>query len=875
MHLHKVLAQRVSQWRAQRHAHGDYPAISEILEWSAYPEGSGFRLRPPQQRALETYWYLRLQENTPHILELYRSLFPKKADFIAALGIPDDAFKRADYDVDTLLTMTKGDDAFTKEFRLDALCETLSLSYPSYILALAMGAGKTALIGAIYATEFAMAMEYPDGPFVQNALVFAPGLTIIESLRELSALPYDRILPPRFYKQFAASVKLTFTKEGEKDIPVIAGSSFNVIVTNAEKIRIQKESIRKEMLGGLFASDRKLDEARAEVANARLQRIASLPHLAIFSDEAHHTYGQKLGTELKKVRKTVDYLAEKTKVVCVVNTTGTPYYQRQPLRDVVVWYGLSQGIQDGILKEVADNIRSYTFDDNSTDEFVSLVVEDFVRDYWNVKLPDGTPAKLAMYFPQTDDVDALRPAVEAKLAALGIPPTVILRHDTSEEHKEEFDRFRSSTEHRIALLVNRGTEGWDVPALFACALARKLKSSNNFVLQAACRCLRQIPGNKTPARIYLSSDNRNTLDRELQETYGETIADLNRAGQKSRTAIIKLRKVNIPPIVVRELVRTVVPAQRMETTLKLNLPKASETRKVEVATLTAVSDAKSTRAVLQERKTEEKEIAVDEQDIYTAAVELAAVYRLDIWAVYDELRRIYPGRAMIPAPHLEDIRRQLEEQTCRYEVREETVERAIALVKLDGFTQQEEPDGSVAYVAEISYPVDREKLLARWEDWRSRADGLSFHYDPYNFDSNPEQSYLEQLLSLLKLNPAELDDIYFTGAITDPKKTDFYVEYKGEDGQMHRYTPDFVIRRKDGKCLIVEVKDACFESSIKEDLSRGEAEAAVHPEGRKAVALRKLERLNPDRLKYQIIFAKGDAVDTSDVRKAKEFVEEG
>ena len=44
--------------------------------------------------------------------------------------------------------------------------ETLTLDYPSYILALAMGAGKTILIGAICATEFAMALEYPDGPFV-------------------------------------------------------------------------------------------------------------------------------------------------------------------------------------------------------------------------------------------------------------------------------------------------------------------------------------------------------------------------------------------------------------------------------------------------------------------------------------------------------------------------------------------------------------------------------------------------------------------------------------------------------------------------------------------------------------------------------------
>ena len=74
-------------------------------------------------------------------------------------------------------------------------------------------------------------------------------------------------------------------------------------------------------MGGLFSRERE-DEARSEVANLRLQSVASLPHLAVFSDEAHHTYGQSLDQELKKVRKTVDYLAAKTNLICVVNTTG-------------------------------------------------------------------------------------------------------------------------------------------------------------------------------------------------------------------------------------------------------------------------------------------------------------------------------------------------------------------------------------------------------------------------------------------------------------------------------------------------------------------------------------------------------------------------
>jgi len=56
-----------------------------------------------------------------------------------------------------------------RSFRLEALRETLTLGYPSCILALALGAGKTILIGAIVATEFGMALDEPGGPFVQNA----------------------------------------------------------------------------------------------------------------------------------------------------------------------------------------------------------------------------------------------------------------------------------------------------------------------------------------------------------------------------------------------------------------------------------------------------------------------------------------------------------------------------------------------------------------------------------------------------------------------------------------------------------------------------------------------------------------------------------
>lgn len=875
--LHEQLAAAVEDWRKQGYPCDAYPAIAEILEWSQDTDAGGLRfLRRPQLRAVETYWYLRLVLNTPHVFELYRHFCPRPRELREALGLTQDAIRDfvEDHGIEALWDRIKTDDDFVRDFRIESLRETLTLDYPSYILALAMGAGKTVLIGAIIATEFGMALEYPDGPFVQNALVFAPGTTIIESLRELADIPYDTILPPRLHKAFAASVKLTFTRDGEKDIPVVRGSSFNVVVTNTEKIRIQKETIRKSDIGGLFGG--REDEARAEVANLRLQAIASLPHLAVFSDEAHHTYGQSMDTGLKKVRKTVDYLAAQTNVVAVVNTTGTPYFQRQPLRDVVFWYGLSQGIKDGYLKDLAGNIQAYSFDGNA-EAYVAHVVKDFFADYGDVALPNGSRAKLAIYFPQTDDLRDLRPAIDRALTEAGQSPALALVNtsDDSLTKQADIDAFNALNKpdapHRVILLVNKGTEGWNCPSLFACALARRLRTSNNFVLQAATRCLRQVPGNTAKARVYLSTDNFGILDRQLQETYGESIAELNRSGQETRRARIVLRKLDIPPLVVTQLVRTVVKKDGAAGALKLSRPAARAGEALERRTFTLAEQEATASVLRQLGDTATIEAVPDTADAYTVAVDLATRYRLPLWTVYDEIRRLY-GTDDIPLAHVDELGRQIEAQTRFYEVKEETVEVALALVKPDGFDHETNADGAECYTAEIVYPKAREALLLRWEQLQTKnpAD-FGFHYSPYDFDSNPEKSFFEQMLAHLNLTPAEVEDIYFTGALTDPAKTDFFVEYKDEKGKWRRYTPDFLIRRKPGRgrkrgtgrVYIVEIKR-----------EHDRAHPVDGESGRKALALRKWEGLNPDRLRYEIIFTDTDTIPADGMQNVRRFAEE-
>ena len=834
--LYQKLKLETLEWRKQDYP-CDYPIISTILK-----HNQDSFLRKAQLEALETYWYLRLVKNTPKIFDLYQKYYEGE-DLLEALGIrlSEEDWKKIALGkggLDSIIDKVREDNAFVKKYKLQGLRETLNLNYPSYILALAMGAGKTILIASIIATEFAMALEYnEENGFIKNALVFAPGKTILGALREISETPYDKILPKRFYKSFITNVKFTYTRDGEKDIPVIRGSSFNVIVTNTEKIRLQKSRILKSYLGTqLNLMDE--DYAKQLIANQRLQSIISLPHLAVFSDEAHHTYGQKLEKDLKRVRQTINYINKKTDLMVVVNTTGTPYYKRQLLRDVICWYGLSQGIEDGILKDVKNNIMAY--DEVTDKDFIVDVVKDFFENYKKVKTDDGSKARLAIYFPQRKDLDKSKPVVEQTLVSLGIDPSVILpvHHKSDSETKDLFDNRVNDPKlpYRVFLLVNKGTEGWNCPSLFATALARKLKSSNNFVLQAASRCLRQVPNNTKKAKIYLSGDNVSALDKQLQETYGESLDDISRAETGVLSLNVTLRKVNIEPLVIKKVIQKFVPSEeRKKGKLELNKPKVKEIKK-QTKVLYDLSKGQSKRVLIevgQEELSSQQKIV----DLYTAAVMLAQTYRLDSLRLFKLLSELYEGKDMSVA-ELELIREQLEGQVVNYKVISETVEEALVLVKEKGF-EKEKQDGKSVLVTTIRVKRDKlEDYVLALNDYKKKSGQMplfGFHYTPYNFDSEDERVFFERMMDELGEDPDDVEDIYYTGALTDREKTDFVFQYKDEKGEWHNYTPDFLIRKKNGKSLIVEVKGKPYRNEAAEK------------------EMKKLEKINPNRLKYELL----------------------
>ncbi len=858
--LFDKLAKDAANWRKDGYGCADHPLIGEILTWQreAQEDSPTLKfLREPQFLALEVYWYVRLKLETPHILNLYKHYYgDDKESLFDALGISlsRDALRYAN--VDEVIEQVKTDPEFVSEKKIQALHEAAVLDYPSYILALAMGAGKTVLIGAIVATEFAMSLRYPKGNFMKNALVFAPGTTIIESLRELSEIPYEKILPPDLNRDFLANLKIEYPSKG-KDIQAQKGSSYNLIVTNTEKIslRVNKRNNQQQEA---------FEKAELQ-ANLRLQTIASLPDLGVFSDEAHHTYGNTFD-QLKRVRETINYIHQETPVVAVVNTTGTPYYKKQTLKEVIVWYGLGDGIKDNILKDLNNGIHQYDIGNRPEHEVFEDIVREFFQTYGNVSLLDGAKAKIAFYFKTQQHLDDSRQLIEQAMTQAGenVSQILVNTQTSSSAEVDEFKRLNNpDNQKRVILLIGKGVEGWNCPSLFACALIKEQTTSNNYVLQAATRCLRQVPDNPHSAKIFLDYKNAKTLDKELQNNFGTDLDRLSAQEPDKKIVTLRILKTELPKLEITRTIKRAVRAETPNGAITLKKPKTATSTGILRTILTP--DFSGPREILMPTgDTKELPAGKKTTNCHTAAWKIATRYHLPIMPILKKIEGLYPQREM-PNSHLYGLFQQVEKQQANYKTIEEQVTEAMALIRI-----QDENGKDIFEKGEDGTYVHHLRLLKRTYD-RMKSDGLfagkdkyedkhdlSFHYDPYNFDSEPERSLFRQVLSFLDTNPDEVEAFLFTGGMTDPKKTDFHFEYLGEDKRYHAYFPDFVLVKKTGEFYIIEVK--------------AENERTDKTVEIKRKAVEKLQKMQPDKFRYQVVYTPTATVGVTEMKPMNDWI---
>lgn len=795
-------------------------------------------LRQPQFEALETYVFLKEFFGNAKVEEIFKTWYERSGkfegrkfgSFLGTAG--QEMFSFGDSDELELSTYKLLFEKMRKNSRV----------YPNYIFALTMGTGKTILMATCIFYEFLLGNKFEkDGRYCHNALVFAPDKTVLQSLKEIETFDLTRVVPPEYVNFMTTHLRFHYLEDAGTSLDTLDRSRFNIIVSNTQKIILKRKRKEKNAVDKLFGTTGEtlaatgvyadaadlynFDQPEEEgelTTNQRFEKLRRLEQLGIYVDEAHHSFGKTLAKDMgigakesdTSLRTTIDILAASlnaagTRVVACYNYTGTPYVGREVLPEVVYAYGLKEAIDKGFLKKVT--LHGYA--NTRTDEFIDIAVETFLKESGDLR-PEGLLPKLAFFASTIEELTAeLKPAVERALLKHGIPTSRILVNVgdsklTTNDDIREFNRLdNENSDKQFILLVNKGREGWNCRSLFGVGLFREPKSKI-FVLQATMRCLRAIGQAQYTGHVFLSDDNLNTLNDELQQNFRISADELqNVAKDKERVEV----RVVAPPVKIK-LVRIRKQYQMREKLLAPGQPMGLDR-----------TDRESWSALVEKyRLIETQQDGLTAADITRASG--SRTFDLTSRRVKRSFSRMtlvaevsrYLNRSPLEIEELLDSTQEGTDELVAITnefnelLYDEIIPRLFRqLYDLDESQQTEEHEVDLIKVPTSGYyevSAAKDKIV-RMNDAQIQDEERtkSFHLDTYCFDSGSENWLFWDLL-----REQRVKKIYFTGMLTHGQ-SDFFIQYIDPESRTVRsYYPDFIFQREepDGslKYVIVEVK---------------------------------------------------------------------
>lgn len=782
-------------------------------------------LRKPQFEALEMYVFIKEFMNNAQVHQMFENWSQKK-----------EMFSDASY-----YTVTHGQ-MMIGETQTDAQMQAVfkrmkkvSEDYPNYIYALTMGLGKTILMATCIFYEFLLANKYPkDKRFCHNALVFAPDKTVLQSLKEIMTFDKSLVVPQEYARVLDANIKIHFLEDTGTTLNTLDDSNFNIIISNTQKIIVKRKhkedsSVEKlfkssSLLGSIYDED-DFDNDTDLMFNQRFQKLCRLSQIGVYVDEAHHMFGKELEKDLRtnaaqtSLRSTINLLADDltrrgTNVVGCYNYTGTPYVNNQVLPEVVYAYGLKESIVNGYLKEV--DVQGFANVKN--EEFLASIIKDFWQKYGD-KTYEGLQPKLAIFASRVEEANnEVRPAVERILAELGVPLSKILVNvgDSAITSNDDIRNFQNldvegteGSKKQFIILVEKGREGWNCRSLFGVALFRSPKSKV-FVLQATMRCLRKITDEQQTASVYLSKENFDTLDDELNKNFNIEIKDLkDSSGSKKLSYKVRV----LPP-----------PRYLTVKQIKHNYTLLEHGYSTPIDFHLSELDLEKYQAVIYHKEGLAYDMSIKEENadhlrentkysVFSLAAEISRYLNISPILASRILNESVDGAETV----IEYINKY---NDILYDVVIPSIFKAMFEIKCDRTTEDKklvllkEP-ADAGYYEFKGLP---ELVVRSQDDNLAKFAHKSFHADTYCFDSKPEKECFWQYITSSKVK-----EVYFTGMFTSNQGDLSIQYYDPESRRIRHYYPDFLALMEDGSYQLIEVKG---DNKIDDVVVKAKADAA-------------------------------------------------
>lgn len=763
------------------------------------------------------------------------------------------------------------------------------VAYPDYLFSLPMGAGKTFLMAAFIHLDLYFAQNEPNNKiWAHNFILLVPsGLksSILPSLKTIEDFDATWVLP----EPAAGNVKklirfeiLDQPRSANKSnktrspnaVKVGAHQPFEdllglVMVTNAEKVVLDRVQLSEQ--GVLIQQS---EDEKDRYANELRNFIGKIPNLQILIDEVHHA-----ATDDIKLRQVVNNWSCGGNINGVLGFSGTPYLAApenvaiapgvavrfSQITNTVFYYPLTRAIE-GFLKKPA--VR--TISQLQSKAIVRRGVDDFLSQYGHVIYQGGQTAKLAIYCGSIERLeDEIYPLL---LGEMGIAPDDILKyHRGNKTHAAPADaetEWKTLDTHlskkRIILLVQIGKEGWDCRSLTGVVLSQKGDCPTNMVLQASCRCLRQMDGGTETAGIWLNADNAKILDKQLKEEHNTSIDAINKLSGGSavemRPRFSRLDHLHLPPLAFYQMrvqsdTTTTREAMPRETIAAIDV--AEHHRNAQIATGGLGSSDQDGRRFLDHERGEAADFngwllsiikgsfgALSLADLRPCESEIKLLFDaitysdgdvLRFNALYDHAEIAARVRLAFHAPRALQSKSEIFPSDARLLVVDNL--KAIAADTKNLYPNQADAENmheidATGQSADAYMEEQREqhRKLRALIQAQNLGEGLlaalnepgapvknkdrSFQYVPYKFDSSFELDFLKQALSLEMLRERNLE-LYFNG---EGEITEFRIACYSKSGRgwnkVGLYTPDFLlVERRDQaiyRALIVETKGRGF-----------------------------------------------------------------
>ena len=879
-----------------REARGDSSSVvGAILR---HIDGAG-KLRAPQTRAIEAYLWLKFVGDGRRLADLVIGGVLRDDELAEEYNCRDPECRiytaaqqfllcfAGKNNLPGLRDAIRGD-LTAKKTDWDKVARDLlhDFDYPNYFFSLPMGAGKTYLMAAFICLDLHFSrLMGEDSRFARNFVVFAPHAAktaILPSLRTIREFNPEWILPPAAAADVRREMKVEVL-----DQPAAAKKSMRannpnlarvnrllqtrsrglVFITNAEKVVLEKYAPGD---GPLLRADKPEEKDRIEKSNELRARFAEIPALGVMLDEGVHAYSAA-GEANKKLRDAVGIFHGGGDLRFVLGFSGTPFVKSKSiaggvtvnlsrLQDVVYDFPLAEGIGAFLKKPTV--VRR---DDVREQSFIAAALDEFFGGY-DIVYSGGAKSKIAFYCPNIKALnERILPAVKRWFARKrpGKEGEIFSYYSDATGDDKKYALPKSAladfhnldfahSPYRVVLLVAVGKEGWDCKSLTAVALPRKTTAAN-FVLQASCRCLREVKAaNEESALIYLGEGNYEILDSQLRRQHDLTVAEFSRAAAGEIPVLV--RKPALGALRYKQVRRRVKIVRRVESGgARLHKFKIGEFQKrYEYAAGRAEAGITAKGRLRQTNDGGANGAAI-------ASVLDGDSPLLSSWRFLTEISRLFYGvfsAADLDATHgaaLEKIRRALAKEAEWFANHPKTDMPLIAIREVAARIAGE--DGyrvdTVAEDAEIEllewrvsdpkiphgtmmlpgiekglirgYARHPERLDEEIEDDNLDPGDMSFNYAPYRFDSAFEKNALAAILQEHSQMPGV--ELYYNGMRREGDLASFYIETP-----LGRYTPDFLLLRREGgtryrkqadfspdkaageieKVLIVETKAAVF-----------------------------------------------------------------